>query len=100
MRFDLNVCANHGLADTEPIIDAVLQQIRTEMKPTSVGAVGYCFGGKYVIRLLGREEEEDGMGIIDAGFAAHPTLVDMEELARVKRPLSIAAAGKVFLIFM
>lgn len=80
---------NHQLEHTEPIIDAVLAQIRTDLNPIGVGVVGYCFGGKYVVRLLG----EGGGGRVDAGFTAHPSLVTMEELAAVKKPLSIAAAG-------
>lgn len=31
--------------------------------------------------------------MLDAGFAAHPSLVTKEELAAIEKPLSIAAAG-------
>jgi dienelactone hydrolase len=43
---------------------------------------------KYAVRLL----QDDG---VDAAYVAHPSLVDAEELAAIKRPLSIAAAGKL-----
>jgi len=69
-----------------PIVDAVLNGIKTELKPEKIGAVGYCFGAKYVARLLA--------GDIDAGFNAHPSFVTMKELAAIKGPMSIAAAGE------
>ncbi|KAF8541201.1 Alpha/Beta hydrolase protein [Trichophaea hybrida] len=75
---------NHMPEQTMPIVDAVLKRIKTELKPDKIGAVGYCFGAKYVARLL--------VGDIDAGFNAHPSFVTMEELAAIKGPMSIAAA--------
>ncbi|OMP89142.1 Protein AIM2 [Diplodia seriata] len=51
-----------------------------------VGGVGYCFGAKYVVRNLHGGER------IDAGFVAHPSFVDADELKGITRPLSIAAA--------
>lgn len=52
--------------------------------------IGWCLGllqAKYAVRLL----KEDG---VDAAYVAHPSFVDAEELAAIKAPLSIAAAGK------
>jgi hypothetical protein len=43
---------------------------------------------KYAVRLL----QDDG---VDAAYVAHPSFVDAEELAAIKRPLSIAAAGEL-----
>jgi dienelactone hydrolase len=77
---------NHMPKQTMPIVDAVLNGIKTELKPEKIGAVGYCFGAKYVTRLLA--------GGVDAGFNAHPSLVTIEELAAIKGPMSIAAAGE------
>ncbi|EKD17453.1 uncharacterized protein L3040_005056 [Drepanopeziza brunnea f. sp. 'multigermtubi'] len=51
-----------------------------------IGAVGYCFGAKYVIRFM-----PTGKGI-DVGFVAHPSFVEESELSAIKGPLSIAAA--------
>ncbi|KAK7991285.1 alpha/beta-hydrolase [Apiospora saccharicola] len=48
-----------------------------------LGAVGYCFGAKYVARHYPE---------ISVGYFAHPSFVDEEELAGFKGPLSIAAA--------
>ena len=50
-----------------------------------IGAVGYCFGGKYVVRYL-------RPGQIDAGYTAHPSFVQEDELRGIKGPLAISAA--------
>ncbi|KAJ5788100.1 hypothetical protein N7457_003090 [Penicillium paradoxum] len=50
-----------------------------------VGAIGYCFGAKYAIRLL-------QPGLCDAAYVAHPSFVDAEELGAIRGPLTIAAA--------
>ena len=55
-----------------------------------LGAVGYCYGAKYVVRGLG-----EGGGV-DVGFIAHPSFVETDELKQIKGPLSIAAAGAFF----
>jgi dienelactone hydrolase len=47
--------------------------------------VGYCFGGKYVVRHL-------HPGKFDVGYTAHPTHIDADELKSMKGPLAIAAA--------
>ena len=76
----------HTHAQTRPIVDAVLAQLRAAPQPLKLVAVGYCFGAKYVTQLLGE-------GVLHAGFTAHPSFVLPEELAAVRAPLSIAAAG-------
>ncbi|KAL1984881.1 hypothetical protein VTN96DRAFT_8636 [Rasamsonia emersonii] len=52
-----------------------------------IGAVGYCFGAKYVVRFLKPAEKR-----VDVGYVAHPSFVDTEELAAIQGPLSISAA--------
>lgn len=76
---------NHMLPQVEPIVLQVLEGIKSELKPQKIVAVGYCFGAKYVIRLLANE--------VQAGYVAHPSFVSLEELAEIKGPLAIAAAG-------
>lgn len=68
----------------DPIIDACLKVMR-DLGCKKIGAAGYCFGAKYVVRHL-------QPGSIDAGFCAHPSFVDSKELEAIKGPLSIAAA--------
>ena len=78
----------HGLTQVDPVVAATLKYLREDKGIKRVGAVGYCFGAKYVVRFM-----EQGKGI-DVGFVAHPSFVDEEELAKLAGPLSIAAAGK------
>jgi dienelactone hydrolase len=83
----MNWVQNHLPPQTEPIIDMVVKEMRENMGCKRVGGVGYCFGGKYVCRYLKQ-------GKLDAGFMAHPTMVEGDELRGVEGPLSIAAAGE------
>ncbi|KAJ5594994.1 uncharacterized protein N7459_001202 [Penicillium hispanicum] len=80
---------NHLPLQTEPIIDAVLKEMRESLGCKRVGGVGYCFGGKYVCRYL-------KPGKLDVGFTAHPTMVEADELKGIEGPLSIAAAVRDF----
>lgn len=76
----------------DPIYATVIKHLRGELGVKRLGGVGYCFGGKYVCRWL----KEGGL---DAGFTAHPSFVEVEELKGIRGPLSIAAAGKSCYIF-
>lgn len=76
----------------DPIIDAAIVELRSEYNVKKLGAVGYCFGGKYVVRHLRPAEQK-----IEVGFTAHPSFVEADELMAIEGPLSIAAAGKSLL---
>ncbi|CUS12719.1 unnamed protein product [Tuber aestivum] len=76
---------NHQPHHVVPIIQKVMDHIRSDLKPRKIGAVGYCFGAKYVTQLLS--------GQIDAGYNAHPSFVTLDELCAIKAPLAISAAG-------
>ncbi|KAF2104061.1 alpha/beta-hydrolase [Rhizodiscina lignyota] len=76
----------HPKEQIDSIVDAAIKAMRSEFGVKKIGAVGYCFGGKYVVRFLA-----EGKGL-DAGFIAHPSLVVREELKAIRGPLSIAAA--------
>ncbi|KAM0259357.1 hypothetical protein ACHAQJ_003389 [Trichoderma viride] len=72
---------------TPPAVDPIILKSIKALKDLGIkkiGSVGYCFGAKYVVRHY-----KDG---IDAGFVAHPTNVEEDELAAITGPLSIAAA--------
>jgi dienelactone hydrolase len=77
---------SHTTEIIEPILAAVIKSLRSEHGITRIGAVGYCFGGKYVVRYLAA-----GKGV-DAGFIAHPSFLTTEEVDAITGPLSIAAA--------
>ncbi|KAJ5509118.1 Sterol O-acyltransferase [Penicillium freii] len=69
----------------EPVVQAILKEMKSNMGCERVGAVGYCFGAKYAVRLL-------RPGLCDVAYVAHPSFVDAEELQAIQGPLSIAAA--------
>ncbi|KKP04280.1 esterase/lipase [Trichoderma harzianum] len=72
---------------TPPAVDPIILNAIKALKDLGIkriGAVGYCFGAKYVVRHY-----KDG---IDVGYVAHPTMVEEDELAAITGPLSIAAA--------
>ncbi|KAJ5919004.1 hypothetical protein N7466_009947 [Penicillium verhagenii] len=81
----LNGPPGHLLNRVEPVVQAVLKEMKSNLGCERVGGVGYCFGAKYVIRLL-------QPGQLDVSYVAHPSFVDSEELAAIKGPLSISAA--------
>ena len=73
--------------DVDPIFKETIKYLRGELGVKRLGGVGYCFGGKYVCRWL-------KPGGLDAGYTAHPSFVEVDELKGVQGPLSIAAAGE------
>ncbi|KAI1353888.1 dienelactone hydrolase [Xylaria sp. FL0043] len=74
----------HTKEYVDPIVVEAIKWLKTEKGVKKLGAVGYCFGAKYVARHY-----EDG---INVGYMAHPSFVDEDELKGFKAPLSIAAA--------
>ncbi|KAH7080751.1 dienelactone hydrolase [Paraphoma chrysanthemicola] len=71
----------------DPIIEKTVAWLRNEKGISKIGGAGYCFGGKYVVRWL----KGPGVGL-DAGYVAHPSFTEADELWGMKGPLSIAAA--------
>ncbi|PNS20032.1 Protein AIM2 [Sphaceloma murrayae] len=73
-------------ANIDPVIELTLNEIRSNTDIKRIGVVGYCFGGKYVARWLGRDAG------INAGYTAHPSNVAPGEWSAVAAPVSIANA--------
>ena len=85
--FDLeNWIARHGRTKVQDICDAALRGVKSEFGVKKIGAVGYCFGGGYVVRFLSSNSG------VEAGFIAHPSLVDVSAVEGIEKPLSIACA--------
>ncbi|KAI1164017.1 dienelactone hydrolase [Nemania serpens] len=74
----------HTKEFVDPVVVEAIKWLQTEKGVKKLGAVGYCFGAKYVARHFA-----DG---IKVGYMAHPSFVDEDELRGFKGPLSIAAA--------
>jgi dienelactone hydrolase len=79
--------ARHTTDHTDPIVEAVIKELKSKYGVKRIGTVGYCFGAKYVARFL-------KAGVTDAGYFAHPSWVTEDELKAIQGPLSIAAAGE------
>lgn len=65
------------------------KDVDEKIGPSKIGATGYCFGGRYVFRLLGD-------GKVDVGVSAHPSSTTIEEItaaAVAGRPIQLALAG-------
>ncbi|KAL2005266.1 hypothetical protein VTN00DRAFT_2476 [Thermoascus crustaceus] len=77
----------HLPARVDPVVDSVLKEMRTNLNCEKIGAVGYCFGAKYVVRFLRPMGNK-----IDVGYVAHPSFVEADELSSISGPLSITAA--------
>ncbi|KAI0405153.1 dienelactone hydrolase [Xylaria palmicola] len=74
----------HTKEHVDPIVAEAIKWLQTEKGIKKLGAVGYCFGAKYVARHF-----DNG---IQVGYVAHPSFVEEDELRGFKGPLSIAAA--------
>lgn len=79
--------SKHTVQTVDPVIAKSIEEMRTKYGVKNLGAAGYCFGAKYVCRFL-------KPGRIDAGYCAHPSFVDKEELEAIEGPLAISAAGE------
>ncbi|KAF2277893.1 alpha/beta-hydrolase, partial [Westerdykella ornata] len=77
--------ARHPPAAVDAILDKTIAYMRSELGVTKIGAVGYCFGGKYVPRHMA-----EGKGI-DVGFIAHPSGLEDGEIKAIAGPISVAA---------
>ncbi|KAK3361383.1 dienelactone hydrolase [Lasiosphaeria ovina] len=74
----------HTKEAVDPIVLDGIKTLKEQYGVKKLGAAGYCFGAKYVVRHY-----KDG---IDVGYLAHPSFVDEDELEGITGPLSIAAA--------
>ncbi|KAL7621789.1 hypothetical protein AAE478_007288 [Parahypoxylon ruwenzoriense] len=74
----------HTKEYVDPIIEEAIKYLKEQKGIRQLGAVGYCFGAKYVARHF-----KNG---IQVGFIAHPSFVEEDELAGFRAPLSVAAA--------
>ena len=76
----------HTPEHVEAVTKPLVKYMREELGIKRLGAVGYCFGAKYVVRHMGIYRD------VDVGYVAHPSFVDEEEFEKIKGPLSISAA--------
>ncbi|KAK0629378.1 Alpha/Beta hydrolase protein [Bombardia bombarda] len=70
----------HTALQVDPIVSAAIKTLKEEYGVTKLGALGYCFGAKYVFRHF-----KEG---IDVGFVAHPSFVEEDELRSLAGPVA------------
>lgn len=102
--------ARHTPEKVLPVLHAVIKQAREEYADAvsygdGIFAVGYCFGGKYVLTLAAELPDSEAKGQevkaeegqirkgpeIKCGICAHGTLVAMNDTRDLKAPLQIVA---------
>src|SRR3954447_5255143 len=87
---------------TSVILPRVLSYFTSlrETEPTQkIGAAGFCFGGRHAILLTHTDDAKfktpHARPLIDACFAAHPSLVSIpKDIEQAKLPLSIAIGSR------
>ena len=85
------ISARHGVA--LPRIKKFFKALRDDPPAPDlrIGVAGFCWGGRYVVLLCGKEGAGADTPLVDAGFTAHPALVSIpHDIEAVQRPLSIA----------
>lgn len=86
--------AKHREAVSEPIISGFINSVRNIPGTNSVGAIGFCWGGRYAI-LQAHGKKEGSVGGVDAAYACHPSLVAIPgDFDPVTKPLSLALGSK------
>ncbi|KAL8841157.1 MAG: hypothetical protein Q9176_003498 [Flavoplaca citrina] len=87
----------HREAVTKPLIDGFVNTVRMIPGTDRIGAVGFCWGGRYaILQAHGPDLATPGaIGGVDVAFAAHPSLVAVpDDFDPVSRPLSLAFGTK------
>lgn len=85
----------HREAVSRPLIENFIDKVRYIPGTNKVGAIGFCWGGRYaILAAQGPFSGQEGKGI-DAAFAAHPSLVAIPaDFDPVKVPLALALGSK------
>lgn len=77
----------HREAVSKPLIDKFISDVRAIPGTGKVGAIGFCWGGRYAILAA--------HGEVDAAYACHPSLVAVPgDFDPVSKPLSLAVGDK------
>lgn len=80
----------HREAVSRPIIDGYFSKLRSELPTAKIGAVGFCWGGRYVVLLT----HADAPVQIDCAVACHPSFLSVAEVRKATKPVSIQVGDK------
>lgn len=84
----------HREGVSEPLISGFINTVRQIPGTNKVGAIGFCWGGRYAI-LQAHGKKEGSVGGVDAAVACHPSLVAIPgDFDPVTMPLSLALGTK------
>ena len=76
---------------SRPIIEGFIRQVKTIPGTNKVGALGFCWGGRYALLAAGG----GGEGLVDAAVAAHPSLLAVPgDLEGISKPVSVALGDR------
>ena len=88
----------HREGITKPLIDGFINTVRMIPGTDRIGAIGFCWGGRYaILEAHGPTKNADGSSIggVDAAYACHPSLVSIPaDFDPVTKPLSLALGTK------
>lgn len=79
-----------------PKVSSWLEALRNSPEgDLPVGAAGFCWGGKHVVKLCSGFKTPSGRNLIDVGFTAHPSSLEVPgDIEKIRLPLAIAHAEK------
>ncbi|KIV94935.1 hypothetical protein PV10_02649 [Exophiala mesophila] len=90
----------HREAVAEPLLSGFINTVKMIPGTNKVGAIGFCWGGRYAI-LQAHARTQGQIGGVDAAFAAHPSLLAIPaDLEPVSKPTSLAVGDKDSLLDM
>jgi dienelactone hydrolase len=77
----------HREGVVKPLIDSFIKAVRQVPGTGKVGAIGFCWGGRYAILAA--------HGEVDAAYACHPSLVTIPgDFEPISKPLSLAVGDQ------
>ncbi|EIN09724.1 alpha/beta-hydrolase [Punctularia strigosozonata HHB-11173 SS5] len=68
-----------------PAAAEFLKVLKIEKGHEKLGAVGYCYGGKFSVHF-------NGTGDLTASVACHPSMLNIDDIKAIQKPISFACA--------
>jgi len=86
--------AKHREGVSRPVIDGFINTVRMTPGTNKVGAIGFCWGGRYAI-LQAHGKQEGSVGGVDAAAAFHPSLTAIPaDYDPISKPLTLGMGTK------